>query len=587
MNLSFKDLSKGYNGRTIFENLSGQIDNGDKIGLIGDNGVGKTTLVNIITGHETEDSGEIRYSPSYVKTLYIEQYPEFGEEDSVYDHIFKFLSQWNGSDNIGDIEVMVKTTLNRVGLDEEKWNQKAKSLSGGEKTKLILSRIFVCDFDFLILDEPTNHLDMESYEWLEEFLENLDKPMLVISHDRFFLDRAVNRIWELSPQELREYEGNYTNYRVQKEIEQRNITKEYEKQQTRIQELKGMISDRENWYHSAHKSAGQNDFYRAKAKKHASTMKAKRTQLEHLEKERIEKPRKELSPAFDVINKNIIGRKFPRFLIQGKNISKGFGSKEILSSISFNVERRDRIAVIGANGSGKTTLLKTLCGIYDDYSGTLRVGPSVNMAYFSQELENLNYDATILEDVLSEGGTLQGARLLLACLLFRGDDVYKRIGNLSMGEKGRVAFAKLILSDANLLVLDEPTNYMDIQSKEKVEEALEEFEGSLIFVSHDRYFINRLASRIFVIEDRKLYCFDGSYEYYLTKAKEKSEDEDKENQRRDLEGKIMKLEVELSYLGGKLDDTLDEEKEKEELNKRYLEIARELMEMKRQNSAHK
>ena len=580
MNLNFTGLSKGYEGRTIFENLSGQINNGDKIGLIGVNGVGKTTLVNLITGQETSDSGEIRCSPSYIKTLYIQQYPEFDEEDSVYDDILKSLSQWSAPDNVRDIGVMAKIALNKVGLDEQKWEQSTKSLSGGEKTKLALSRMFISEFDFLILDEPTNHLDMESHEWLEDFIKNLDKPTLIISHDRFFLDNTVNRIWELTPQGLKVYEGNYSNYRVQKEIEEKNLAREYEKQQTRIQELKGMINDRENWYHSAHKAAGQNDFLRAKAKKQASTMKAKRTQLEHLEKEKIEKPRKELSPAFGVINKNIIGKKFPRFLIQGKNISKSFGQKEILKNISFNVERRDKIAVMGANGCGKTTFLKTICGIHDDYSGTLRVGPSVNLAYFSQELENLNYEATVLDDVLAEGATVQEARLLLACLLFRGDDVYKKVANLSMGEKGRVAFAKLILSGANLLVLDEPTNYMDIQSKEKVEEALEQFEGSMIFVSHDRYFINRLASRIFVIEDKKLHRFDGTYEYYLTKTRQKKEDEDKEKQGRDLAETIMKLEVELAFLGGKLDGKLDEE-EKEELNKRYLEIARELNGMKR------
>ena len=200
-------------------------------------------------------------------------------------------------------------------------------------------------------------------------------------------------------------------------------------------------------------------------------MKAKRSQLETVGEEKIDKPRKQLSPAFQIINKNIIGRKFPRFLIRGKNISKSFGQNQVLDNISFNVERKDKIAVIGANGSGKTTFLKTLCGIHDDYVGTLQISPSVNMGYFSQELENLNYGATILEDVLTVGGSVGDVRLLLACLLFRGDDVFKRVGDLSMGEKGRVAFAKLILSDANLLVLDEPTNYMDIQSREKVEEA--------------------------------------------------------------------------------------------------------------------
>lgn len=584
MNLSFSGLSKGYEGKIILENIKGQITDGDKIGLIGANGVGKTTLVKILTGGEEGDAGEISYSPTYIKTLYLPQNPKFDKGLYVYEDIVKFLFQWarnNNSNHVDDIDVLAKTALNRVGLGEELWNRQAINLSGGEKTKLVLSRMFVCDFDFLVLDEPTNHLDMESYEWLEDFIKSLDKPMLIVSHDRFFLDNVVNTIWELTPGELKVYQGNYTNYKLQKEIETKNITKEYHKQQTKIQQLKAVISNRENWYHKAHKSAGQNDYLRARAKKHASTLKAKKTQLERLEKEKIEKPRKEISPAFDVINKNIMGRKFPRFLIQGKNIGKSFGENQVLKDISFNVERGDRIAVIGANGSGKTTLLKTICGIYEDYSGSLKINPSVNIGYFSQELENLDYEATILDDVLKEGATLQETRLLLACLLFRGDAVFKKIGNLSTGEKGRVTFAKLILSGANLLVLDEPTNYMDIQSKEKVEEALEEFQGSIIFVSHDRYFINRLANRIFLIENKKLRVFEGNYEYYLSKSRKDKIEQEKEKQHRDIAESIMKLELELAYLGGKLDQAIDEE-EKEELNRQYLKVASELNKKRKQ-----
>jgi len=584
MNINFSGLSKGYEGKTIFENIRGQISDGDKVGLIGSNGVGKTTLVKVLAGREDRDAGEISYSPTYIKTLYLPQHPEFDKGISVYEDIVKFLFQWtknNNSEDVSDIDALAKTALNRVGLEEDIWNHHAINLSGGEKTKLVLARIFVCDFDFLVLDEPTNHLDMDSYERLEDFIKSLDKPMLIISHDRLFLDNVVNTIWELTPQGLKVYQGNYTNYKLQKEIEIKNITKEYHKQQTRIQQLKAVISDRENWYHKAHKSAGQNDYLRARAKKHAGTLKAKKTQLERLEKEKIDRPQKELSPAFNVINKNIVGKKFPRFLIQGKNISKSFGENQVLKNISFNIERGDRIAVIGANGSGKTTFLKTICGIYDDYSGSLRINPSVNIGYFSQELENLDYEATILDDVIKEGATLQETRLLLASLLFRGDAVFKKIGNLSMGEKGRVAFAKLILSGANLLVLDEPTNYMDIQSKEKVEEALEEFQGSIIFVSHDRYFINRLASRIFLIEDKKLRIFEGNYEYYLSKSRKEKIDQEKEKLNRDIRESIMKLELELAYLGGKLDQTIDEE-EKEELNRRYLELARELNQKRRQ-----
>ena len=282
-----------------------------------------------------------------------------------------------------------------------------------------------------------------------------------------------------------------------------------------------------------------------------------------------------MSPAFEIINKSIIGKKFPRFLVQGKNLYKRYGSREIFQDVAFNIKHQDKIAVLGENGVGKTTLLKIICGLDKDFSGKLEISPSVKIGYFAQELDNLNSEATILDDVLVEGHTVEETRLLLASLLFRGDDVFKKIGNLSMGEKGRVAFAKLILSGANLLVLDEATNYMDIVSREKIEEALEEFGGSIIFVSHDRYFIRRLANRIFLVEDKKLRCFEGDFEYYLAKCKHQEAQEEIGEDYRTISENIKRLELELAFLAGKLDEVADEE-EKEKLNERFLTVAREL-----------
>lgn len=573
MNLHFSGLCKSYNGKKVFEDISGQINPRDRIGLIGANGVGKTTLARLLAGQEICDAGQISYSPSYMEILYIEQYPVFDADIAVYEEMSKAVSNSNG--DIKDIKAIVERALNRVGLSRDKWQQKAETLSGGEKTKLLLCKAVVTPFDLLILDEPTNHLDMESCGWLEEFVRDIGKPMLVISHDRFFLDNVANRIWELTPQGLRAYEGNYSAYRIQKEIEIESIAREYDKQQTKIEHLKQVINQRKGWYDSAHKSAGQNDFYRAKAKKHANVLKAKERELERIEKARIDKPQKPVSPAFEVINKNITGRKLPPYLVQGRKLSKGFGEKLLLDDISFNIKRRDKIALIGRNGVGKTSFLKLICGIDKDYEGTVTVSPSVKIGYFAQEFENLNNEAAVLDDVLTVGSRTEDARLLLAGLLFRGDDVYKRIGSLSMGEKGRVAFAKLMLSGANLLVLDEPTNYMDIQSKEKIEKVLDEFGGSIIFVTHDRYFINELANRIFVIDDRKLYCYDGSYD----KRREQRAEEEKGDEYRRLADNITRLECELAFLGGKLNEARDEE-EKEELNRRFLEVARELNENK-------
>ncbi|WP_041274431.1 ATP-binding cassette domain-containing protein [Desulforamulus reducens] len=255
MNLIFIGLGKSYNGKTVFENISGEINSEDKIGLVGVNGRGKTTLAKILSGLEAYDVGKIRRSPAYSKSLYVEQYPLFDVNVSVYDEIFRVAS--NNQNTIKDYKTFVKKALHKVGLGENKWGQKAVSLSGGEKTKLALCRAMVSDFDLLILDEPTNHLDMKSYAWLEEFVQNLGKPMLLISHDRFFLDHVASKIWELTDQGLKAYEGNYSAYKRQKEIELTSIMRDYDKQQAKIQNLKRIINERENWFKSAHKAAGQ------------------------------------------------------------------------------------------------------------------------------------------------------------------------------------------------------------------------------------------------------------------------------------------------------------------------------------------
>jgi ATP-binding cassette subfamily F protein 3 len=577
MSLRFQGLCKSYKGKIVFENISGSVAGKEKIGLIGVNGIGKTTLARILAGEETCDQGEIKRAPSDSTILYIEQYPVFDQNISVYDEIYRMAAS-DGRINTDDIKTKVKMTLNRVGLDQKKWGQGAESLSGGEKTKLALCRAMVSDYDYLILDEPTNHLDLKSYDWLEEFVHSHDRPILIISHDRYFLDKAVNKIWELTAQGLKVYEGNYSAYKMQKENELKTITREYEKQQMEIRHLKQVINERKNWYEGAHKAAGTHDFYRSKAKKHANVFKAKRKQLERIEKAEISKPEKTAVPGFQVINKNIIGTKFPRFLVRGKNLTKSFGEKVIFRGISFDIRRGDKIAVIGDNGVGKTTFLKTICG-FENFSGTIKINPAVKIGYFAQELDDLNNEASVLDGVLSAGTTVEDAMSILAALLFRGDDVYKKIANLSMGEKGRVVFAKLILSSANLLILDEPTNYMDIPSKEKIEDVLDEFIGSIIFVSHDRYFIRRLANRVFVIDDQKLYCYDGDYEYYLAKCKEQEMNEEIGVEYKDLTESISRLECELAFLGGQFNEVLDEE-DKEIINKKYLAVAKELNKQK-------
>lgn len=570
MRLGFDHLRKNFGGHTVFENISGEVNSGDVIGLIGDNGVGKTTLAKILAGLEPYDSGRVQLSPGHAGVFYLEQFPAFQPHVSVYDVVFQA-----AGGNAGDSIAAAKKVLNKMGLREKIWAQKAATLSGGEKTKLSLCKVMVSDFDFLLMDEPSNHLDMESCEALEEYILNLGKPLLVISHDRYLLDRVTNKIWELTARDLKVYEGNYSIHRDQKDIEARYSVREYQKQQSQMEHLRHMISHRKDWYASAHKSAGQSDFYRAKAKKHTSILKAKEKELEKLEQNRVEKPQKAISPAFEVINRSLFAGKLPRVLVRGEDLSKRFGEKTIFEDASFYIMRGDKVALIGQNGSGKTTFLRILCRLEPDYKGSITISPSVKIGYFAQELEHLNNASSILDHVLEQEAAAGEARLLLASLLFKGDAVFKRIGSLSMGEKGRVAFARLILSGANMLVLDEPTNYMDILSREKIEEVLAEFKGALLFVSHDRYFIKKLANRIFQIKNRKLFCHEGNYDYYLAKSREARERSEIGIDYNKITDAIRRLECELAFLSGQLNSVLEEE-EKARLNSRFLQTSREL-----------
>jgi ATPase subunit of ABC transporter with duplicated ATPase domains len=394
----------------------------------------------------------------------------------------------------------------------------------------------------------------------------------MVTHDRYFLDKTANKIWELSPKELKEYEGNYTSYKLQKEIQTRNTLKEYDKQQREIKHLNEVINDRKTWFDKAHKAAGQDDFRRAKSKKHVSIMRAKEKQLERIESNKIDRPKEDVAACFEILNKKIDNAKLPQYLVQGSELDKSYGQRIILSKASFSIMRGDKIALLGQNGAGKTTLIKMLNGVDNSFKGTISINPSVKIGYFAQELDNLDYDKSILENVLYYGINHAEARMLLACLLFKGDEVFKLVKNLSMGEKCRTAFAKIILSEANLLVLDELTNYMDILSKEKIEEILCEFKGTILFVSHDRYFVNRLATKIIEINNEKLISYPGTFDEYISRKQNSDNNNTDYNAIRDI---ISKLECELAFLSGKFNEKQSED-EKAELDRKFLEISREI-----------
>jgi ATP-binding cassette, subfamily F, member 3 len=571
MNVVIENLYKDYEGKVVLDNISGRINAGEKIGLIGSNGVGKTTLAKLIAGQESFEKGAINYSPAKGRIVYLSQ--SF-LEDGNYT-IEEHLRNSHLSDYEDNVDVEKRKLLREMGITEEIWSQPLDTFSGGEKTKLMLAKVLVQYFELLILDEPTNHLDMESRDLLEKLLSKLKKTVLIISHDRYFIDKTVSKVWELSSKELKEYSGNYTSYKMQKEIEIKNNFKEYEKQQKQIEHLNGVINKRKEWFTKAHKAAGQDDFLRGKSKKHVSVMRSKERQLERLEKNKIELMKEEMVPYFEIINKNVINVKLPEYIVQVRKLGKSYGSKVIFQDISFEIKRGDKTGILGRNGSGKTTLLNIINALDSEFKGDVYINPAVKIAYFSQQLEMLDYNKTVLDNVLSEGITQTEARTLLAGLLFRGEEAFKSVKVLSMGEKCRVAIAKLILSGANLLILDEPTNYMDIASKEKIEEVLKVFKGSILFVSHDRYFVNSIASKLLELESKKISTYLGNYDFYLAKKEEARLGKSMKEDFKTIVETITKYECELAFIGGRLNEKLTEE-EKESLNKRFIEVAREL-----------
>ncbi|WP_035381755.1 ribosomal protection-like ABC-F family protein [Fervidicella metallireducens] len=582
MTITFNNLVKSFNGRIIFENISGKINDGDRIGIIGINGVGKTTLVKILTGKEEVDEGKISYSHDRLTFGYLTQFAEFSEKTTVYEELFKSgIEDINSSCNVDKYIRRVRKILLDMGFTEKTMNKETCKLSGGEKTKLSICKVILEDPDVLFLDEPTNHLDMESIKCLEEFLNSIKKTIVVISHDREFLDNTVNKIFEMNKNEIREYSGNYSKYKLQKENERKNQQREYDKQEREIRHLKEVINDRKTWYASAHRAAGQNDFLRSKAKKHAKVMKAKERQLERLENNKVKRPSVDILAAFDCINKvKQEDRRLPEYIIKVNNINKSFGNRVLLKNASFNIKIGDKAALMGGNGIGKTTLIKMLLGKECIDSGEVYINPSLKIAYFSQELEELNYSNSILDEMLTTGASVQAARLLLGCLLFRGEDVFKKIEVLSMGEKCRAAFGKLILSGADMLILDEPTNYMDIISREKIEEVIEKYEGTILFVSHDRYFIKRTSNRILEIENSGVSSYEGNYEYYLKQKEELRNQKNKINYV-NIRDEIRRLECEIAFISGKLDDSKISYEEREELNNRFLQTAKQINEFKR------
>ncbi|MEH7400019.1 ABC-F type ribosomal protection protein [Gottfriedia acidiceleris] len=567
------------NGKTIFKNGNLDIKQSERVALIGENGVGKSTFINALLGNIPLKKGilQIHYSKDEIGWLLTDEENQenlsareviesFDQERYfIKKNIEKYLLDLSNEENLAnyneslskyleldgyDWETKVDQVLKKFQLPQELWNIPFSHLSGGQKTKVKLAKVMMKQPKLLILDEPTNHLDTESIQWLTEWLQNFKGSVLFISHERKFIDDVATVTVELTESGTLKYNGGYSTYKIQKEHERKTQQAQYEKQEAEKKKLIETINQYKQWFTSSHNAASERDpFAKKQAAKNALRFKSKEKDLDRLEKRKVEKPKevKTISASFE--NDSFSAKQMITF----EKVNFSYDEKSLFNQVDFILNREDRLAVIGKNGSGKSTFLKLLTGLMIPNNGAVRHNPQLKIGYFMQELEALNEDSTILNEILSlPNMTETEARTILACFLFRREDVYKNIAQLSMGEKCRVAFVKLYFSDSNLLVLDEPTNYLDIHTRERIEEALAAYPGAVVVVSHDPYLLKKVSNRVIHIENGNLYEFKGSFADWNGRQNISNDQQALLNER-------IKLQLEIAAMNAEEKDT-DEEK---------------------------
>ncbi len=536
MLVSLQNTGISFGSNVVLENISADIKENSRIGLIGANGCGKSTLLNLISGELEFETGEIAKKPN-LQIGYLKQNSGLKSGNTVFDEMlsvfapilkvkgeledlrismaecnestdeFKKLSaeydkklSYFESNEGYIIDVKIRTVLNGMGFENTPHDTVIDTLSGGEKTRLALAKLLLTEPELLILDEPTNHLDFKTLRWLEEHLESYKGAIIVVSHDRYFLDKVVSEIWEVEFCNLRVFTGNYSKYKVLKADLMERWEKEYEAQQEEIADLEDYV---------------------ARNLVRASTSKSAKSRVKKLERmERIERPReynKQISLRFDFDRdpvKEVLN-------VENASVCVGEEQKKLFENLSFVVERGDKIAVIGENGIGKTSLLRAIQGFVELKQGKYRWGKEIKLAYFEQENKQLNPNNTVLEELWHRYPrmTETEVRKLLGQVLLTGENVYKKVGVLSGGERAKLAFALLMLQRGNVLILDEPTNHLDLVSKEILETALKDFKGTMLLVSHDRYLLREVPDRIIEIFDDRVEVFKGNYDYYIEKSK--------------------------------------------------------------------
>ena len=460
MILNVSMLSKAYVGKTVLKDVSFHLEDKEKAAIVGINGSGKTTLLRCILGIEEADEGSIAFSKEKKMDYLAQQHADIETENEDYD-----------------------------------------TLSGGQKTRKRLEEILQEKPDLLILDEPTNHLDIGSIQWLEKVLKRYDGAVLLVSHDRYFLDRIVTKVIDLERGKVRMYQGNYSAYAEKKRQLREAEWKAFQNQQAEIKHQEAVIEKLKQ-------------FNREKSIKRAESREKMLSKVERLEKpEELENEMKLLFSPRESSGNDVL---------MAKELGKSYDGKRLFSHGTFSLQKGEHVALIGDNGTGKTTLLKILNGLVQADEGEFRLGSKVKIAYYDQEHAVLNMEKTLFDEIQDSYPDMNNTKVrnVLAAFLFTGDDVYKRIQDLSGGEQGRVSLAKLMLSDANFLILDEPTNHLDIQGKEVLEEAIRNYEGTVLYVSHDRYFINKTATRIIELFSNRFDNYIGNYDYYIEKKED-------------------------------------------------------------------
>ena len=535
MILSCQNISKSFGTDEILKNVSFHIEANEKAAIVGINGAGKSTLLKIIMQKETPDTGEVILAKD-ATIGYLAQYQDVSGHRTIYEevldakqNIIEMEERLRGMETqmntltgqeletlldgyhrlshefelLGGYTYRSEVTgiLKGLGFSESEFDRQMSELSGGQKTRVSLGKLLVTKPDVLLLDEPTNHLDMESIRWLEGFLMNYKGAVVIVSHDRYFLDRVVTKVVEIFQHQGYVYQGNYTEFAKKKAKIREDLLKQYYNQQREIKHQEEVITKLKS-------------FNREKSIKRAES---REKMLDKIE--RLEKPTDENTDIHIVLEPDVTSG---NDVLTVEHLRKAFGTHTLFDDLSFEIKRGERVALIGNNGTGKTTILKIINELLLADGGTIVLGSNVHIGYYDQEHQLLHMEKTIFEEIADDYPQLNHTKIrnVLAAFLFTNDDVFKRIADLSGGERGRVSLAKLMLSDANFLILDEPTNHLDITSKEILESALNQYTGTVFFVSHDRYFINQTATRILDLTGGTIVNYIGNYDYYLEKHDE-------------------------------------------------------------------